>query len=606
MAILLTALVFLLPLLITPGLQFHYDVTPKVIVLWLGVAGCAIFPQQMSQAIASLWSRPAGRWLCWLAAAQIACYALASAFSTRPWFSLLGSNWRRMGLVTVAALCLFTVLAAGEAARRPEFILKMLRATTVAVMLASVYGILQYFDIDALQAAAAYHAEAGNSTIVRPPGTLGHADYFGWWLAMGMFFALAVARRQTGLWRWLGSVACVLAGTAIVLSGTRSAILAVAAGFASLAWFASFHPRRSHWIAGLAAAAIFVAFYISPAGLRLRARVRWSSDEPVGGARPLLWRDALRMTAARPWIGFGPETFAAEFPRYQSVELAQLLPDFYHESPHNVALDALTSEGIPGLLIAAAWVFVGGSAAWKARAGTGPFIAAALVASCVAGMFGAATVGPMFFTLLAVGMLVALTAEGKPARMPALRAGVPRGAVALIAAGFAVFAILLAAADFQLARFQHTSGDPATAVELYAAVARGALPGAGEDLYCSRKLATLCGTTRDAAVQTSCVKAATQAAARATETADNPPNAWYNFAMFSAEQNDASKVEAALRAARALAPNWFKPHWSLASLLEITGRHADAIAEAKRANLLDAGKDREVRRTVARLTQIQR
>jgi hypothetical protein len=190
--------------------------------------------------------------------------------------------------------------------------------------------------------------------------------------------------------------------------------------------------------------------------------------------------------------------------------------------------------------------------------------------------------------------------------MPALRAGVPRGAVALIAAGFAVFAILLAAADFQLARFQHTSGDPATAVELYAAVARGALPGAGEDLYCSRKLATLCGTTRDAAVQTSCVKAATQAAARATETADNPPNAWYNFAMFSAEQNDASKVEAALRAARALAPNWFKPHWSLASLLEITGRHADAIAEAKRANLLDAGKDREVRRTVARLTQIQR
>jgi O-antigen ligase len=608
MAILLTALVFLLPLLITPGLQFHYDVTPKVIVLCLGVAGCAIFPQQISEGISCLLRRRAGRWLCWVAAAQIACYALASAFSTRPWFSLFGSNWRRMGLVTVAALCLFTVLAAAEAARRPTSISKMLRATTVAIALASAYGILQYFDIDPLQAAAAYHAEAGNSTIVRPPGTLGHADYFGWWLAIGMFFALAVARLERGLWRWLGSLACVLAGAAIVLSGTRSAILAVVMGLASLAWFAGFRPRRSHWLAGLAAAAIFVAFYIAPAGTRLRARVRWSSDEPVGGARPLLWRDTLRMAAAKPWMGFGPETFAAEFPRYQSVELAQLLPDFYHESPHNIALDALTSEGIPGLLIAAGWIFAGGWAAWKARAGTGPFIAAALVASCVAGMFGAATAGPIFFTLLAVAILVALTAEDTPARMPALRAGVPapRGAIALIAAGLAVFAILLAASDFRLARFQGTSGDPATAVDLYAAAARGALPGAGEDLYCSRRLATLCGTTKDATVETSCVKAATQAAARATASADNPPNAWYNLAMFSAEQNDASKVEVALRASSALAPNWFKPHWSLASLLEITGRHADAIAEARRANLLDAGKDREVKRTVARLTQIQR
>ena len=40
MAILLPALVFLLPLLITPGILFHYDITPRVVILSLMVAGC--------------------------------------------------------------------------------------------------------------------------------------------------------------------------------------------------------------------------------------------------------------------------------------------------------------------------------------------------------------------------------------------------------------------------------------------------------------------------------------------------------------------------------------------------------------------------------------
>src|SRR6185312_878827 len=346
-----------------------------------------------------------GRWLCGLATAQILWYAIAADFSTRPAFSLLGSNWRRMGLVTVAALCVFAVLAAASASRRSAFVSAMVRAYTVAMLPASLYGILQYFDIDPLQAATAYHAQAGNSTIVRPPGTLGHADYFGWWLAIGIFFALAVARNDRRVWRWAGMLACVAGAIAIVLSGTRSAILAVGIGFVVLALLSGLRPRRKHWIIGIAAVAVFAMFYVSPAGTRLRARVRWSSDEPTGGARPLLWRDSLAMVAARPFTGFGPETFAAEFPRFQSVGLARLLPDFYHESPHNVALDALTGEGIPGLAIALGWVVLGGWSAWRARTGLAPYLAGSLAASCVAGVFGVPTVGPAQATLLTTALL---------------------------------------------------------------------------------------------------------------------------------------------------------------------------------------------------------
>jgi hypothetical protein len=509
-----------------------------------------------------------------------------------------------MGLLTVLALCVFAVLAAAHLSlsrspesRKPEALVAMLRAFAIAAIVASVYGILQYFDIDPLQVASAYHAEAGNSIIVRPPGTLGHADYFGWWLAIALFCSVALARVEIGIWKWLALLACALSGAAIVLSGTRSAMLAVAAGFLSQAVFPRFNPGRKHLLAGLACAGLLLAFYFSPAGMRLRARVRWSSDEPIGGARPLLWRDSLHMSAARPWTGFGPETFPAEFPRYQSLELGRLLPDFYHESPHNIALDALTSEGIPGLLITLGWAVLGGYAAFhdrhrngrRTQSPLGAALASALVASCVASMFGAATAGPIFATLLVIAMLISLDPEDPVSRLVVKTA--PVFAVsAPIAVCLGIFGVTLAVADFNLARFQR-----APSAALYSASQHTALPGAAEDLYCSRRLATACGLA--------CAKTATEAAARATRTADNPPNAWYNLGMFSAEQNDEAKVEIALRTSVLLAPNWFKPHWALANLLALTGRVAEARREAEKAFLLDAGKDTDVSQTFAKLTQ---
>jgi O-antigen ligase len=597
MAILLPTLVLLLPLLITPGILFHYDITPKIVILSLMVAVCLALPGEISTGLAALWNRKSGRWLCALAAAQSLWYAAVTGLSSRPWFSLLGSNWRRMGLLTVLALCVFVVLAAAHLSREPEALVALLRASVIAAIIASAYGILQYFDIDPMQAASAYHAQAGDSIIVRPPGTLGHADYFGWWLAISMFGAVALARVASGLWKWLAILACAVSGAAIVLSGTRSAILAVAAGFLSLAVLSGFKPGRKHVLACLLCVGLLFAFYFSPAGTRLQARVRWSSDEPIGGARPLLWRDSLHMAAARPWIGFGPETFSAEFPRYQSLELARLLPDFYHESPHNTALDALTSEGIPGLLITLGWALLGSYAAFRdlhtnrrrTRSALIAGLVSALVASCVASIFGAVTAGPIFATLLVIAMLVALDPEGQASR-PAIRPAAVFAISAPVAICLGLFGITLAIADFNLARFQR-----APSAALYNASQRTALPGAAEDLYCSRRLATVCGQ--------SCAKTATEAAARATTTTDNPPNAWYNLGIFSAEQNDEARVEIALRTSVSLAPNWFKPHWTLANLLALTGRGAEAGREAEKAFLLDAGKDPEVRQTFAKLTQ---
>ena len=609
MALLLAALVFLVPLLIAPGVLFHYDITPKIVILSLLTAGCAALSRQVSEGISALWRKKSGRWLCGLAAAQVLWYAVATGLSSHPWFSLLGSNWRRMGLLTVVALCVFTVLAAAHLSRWPDALSGPLRVLAIATIVASVYGILQYFDIDPLQSASAYHAEAGDSVIVRPPGTLGHADYFGWWLAIALFCAIAMARIEAGFGRWLGWTACLLSGVAIILSGTRSAMLAVACGFVVLGVLSGLRPRRKHILAGLLLAGLLVAFYLSPAGTRLQARVRWSSDEPVGGARPLQWRDSLRMAAARPWAGFGPETFAAEFPRYQSVELSRLLPAFYHESPHNTLLDALVSEGIPGLLLALAWVFLGGyvvASGCRQRSAPRPALAGALAASSVASVFGAVTAGPILTTLLVIAMLVSLSQEdalntGIANPRPAVKPALVFAVFAPIAVCLAIYGLMLARADYNLAQFQRGT-DTASSILRYDATVRASLPGAAEDLYCSRRLATLCGASNESAIQSACMQAATQAAVRATSTADNPPNAWYGLAMFSAEDNDAAEVETALRTSIRLAPNWFKPHWALAQLLALTGRDGEARREAERAFLLDGGKDAEVVHTLRQLT----
>jgi hypothetical protein len=76
------------------------------------------------------------------------------------------------------------------------------------------------------------------------------------------------------------------------------------------------------------------------------------------------------------------------------------------------------------------------------------------------------------------------------------------------------------------------------------------------------------------------------------------------LATLFAANNDPASVERSLRNAIAWAPNWFKPHWTLAQLLEITNWHSQALVEAARAVELDAGHDPEVTLTLKRLQNI--
>ncbi len=591
----------LTPLLMLPAYFFYFDITPKVAIVLIGTSIALLLflgDSALSEA-RGLWADPLGRWFCLLAVAQLISLLSSTFFSSHPALSWNGGNWRRFGFVSQSAVMVLAFLIA--AARSASGLRILLRATAAAGIVISLYGILQYFGLDPLLPASSYHVGEGVATIVRPPSTLGHADYFAGYLLYVVFLGAALmVTEKKAAWQALGAAAAVCGSGAIVLSGTRGALAGLAVGAISL-WIWK-RPRFTRRHAAIAASLCVVglAFYFSAAGLKLRARGQWEREDLRGGARLWLWRDSLRMARERLFLGFGPETFGLEFPRFQSVELSRAYPDFYHESPHNIFLDALVSEGVPGLAILAGFVVLAWFAARRAvNQGRlmAPYLASALAAGLTASLFVCFTLTGALFFYAVIAILVGLAipqrkhAAVSPGpwelRWPALAFSL--AAIAI----FLYFTIRLTTADLALHRAKRAleAGRIDDSLSAYT-LSRSWHPlGSSDDLYFSRALAVASRSVSNPALALRIAQQAFSAAQRAAETSEERQNAWYNLATFYANQNDSARVETCLRRSVVASPNWFKPHWALAQVLLLSGRRQEALAEAVRAADLDGGKD---------------
>jgi hypothetical protein len=350
-----------------------------------------------------------------------------------------------------------------------------------------------------------------------------------------------------------------------------------------------------------------VAFYFSPAGWNLRSRVRWFAEDPWGGSRALLWRDSLRMAGERPAAGYGPEVFTRAFPPFESVQLARAYPDFAHESPHNMFLDALVAQGIPGCLMLMALCGLGlWAGLWPALRGAprrpaGVPLAATLAAGIVSQQFTVFTLPTGLLCFVTVALAVALVSQpaGERAFPITLRWCAALAALALI---YAAARFALSDRALGLARRELERGDPAAAAASYSTYERWRLPGTTADLWYSRALANYARTAANPVAGVQALANAGAASLRATTLAEDPFNAWYNVASLYAAQNDSAHTEASLRAAILAHPRWFKPHWMLARVLSLAGRTEEAQREAALAVDLNGAKNPEV---TATLRQIQ-
>ncbi len=594
MTFLLPVAAALVALVILPGWSFFFDVTPKIVV---ALAGAALAFSASGRFPAPL--PPRLKWFGILAAAQVAAILLATLFSTHRTLSVFGSTWRKDGLFAELAVLILAVKAATQISTGSRVLRIFLRITVLAALPAAIYGIAQYFGIDPWIPSSGYHFGEGRFMIVRPPSTLGHAAYFATYLLFSVFGGVALALSETSrAWKTAALLTSAVAVFAIVLSGTRAALAGLLLGALFVAARQRFHWKQpasggkrpaSGWKWMVVAPAILVllaGFYVSPAGSALRARVHWSREDPLGGARLLLWRDTLRMSGGRWLAGYGPESFTVEFPRHQTIELARAYPDVYHESPHNIFLDALVSEGVLGLSTLLA------IAGFGLMIADGP-VGGAFVAILVSQQFSAFTLPTELYFFLSVAILTgsavarhagAQRAVAKPVAMSGARP--LRGALAAL---FACFALYLATGDFLLASARRALDEesPDRAARYVAAARRW---NASADIYFSGRF-----------LNAKAGPEAMDCATRAPGTADDRQNALVNLAAFYAARDDAPAVESSLREAIAAAPNWFKPHWLLAQVLAREGRAAEAEAEARAAVDRDGGKNPEVSQVMEQL-----
>src|SRR5215471_19530086 len=177
MALVQAVAIGLMALVLTPGFFFYFDVTPKLVLLFVFCAACAAGFRAAPRSVFSF-----------LVLLSLLSLAVSTALSERPALSAFGTNWRRYGAVTQAAVLLLAWFLSAQAQR----VVPILRVVVAVGAAAAAYGIAQYAGWDPILPAAGYHIGEGVWTIVRPPSTFGYVSYFATWMVFVVFLALTI------------------------------------------------------------------------------------------------------------------------------------------------------------------------------------------------------------------------------------------------------------------------------------------------------------------------------------------------------------------------------------------------------------------------------
>ncbi|HYI65588.1 MAG TPA: O-antigen ligase family protein [Candidatus Limnocylindrales bacterium] len=367
----------------------------------------------------------------------------------------------------------------------------------------------------------------------------------------------------------------------VILSGSRSAWLAIAAGSAVgvLPW--AWRQRgRLRWPGRLSARGILLgAGALAVGGLVLALAVPRLTAVSALLYRGALWRDTLVAWSSDPLLGIGP----GFMPYARQAAAADFSFPVRQPHSHNLPLGVLGDAGVVGL--AAGLIVVGTLALragpWRSRSGVGRTAAVVLVGLGVGGLFEDLTFLPGFnllaITLVAVALLDAGAVTWAPirlgllARRSALLAG--SGAIAVVLLGAMVTADAGAIAYRSGIEAAESADWTRSAAGLQRAVEIDPWHPAGP-----RALAV----AADAAGQPAL---ALDAAERATLRNPGDATAWANLALLCERDADAAcareAAERAVMRARYLAPELL----NAAAVLDRLGE-TDAADAAYRLSLL--------------------
>jgi O-antigen ligase len=146
--------------------------------------------------------------------------------------------------------------------------------------------------------------------------------------------------------RVLGAIALSLAslGCCLLLTKSRSAYVATAAGIVLAAWLLPPARARTRWLFG----AIALGMIVLALGVGfLTGALDWQvlSEAPKSlGYRWQYWQATAAMIADHPWLGVGPGNFADHYTAYKLATASEEISD-----PHNFLLELGATAGLPAL-----------------------------------------------------------------------------------------------------------------------------------------------------------------------------------------------------------------------------------------------------------------
>ena len=272
---------------------------------------------------------------------------LATLGSVEPRTSLLGNYQSDQGLLTLAVMIGYFFVAASWI-RTEAALVRLAAGVTLAASCAGIYGIAQQVGLDPLGWPAIDPAR-------RAIGTFGHPDNLGEFLVMTLPLTVWLAWGGRGLRRDLSLWAIGVQLAALAVTQARAAWIAL--GLQVLIFGPLLIYLRSGSNRRLPQLLVVVPQAIALTACLILLVVPASAgliDRFVGRGEPLerrqeLWRSALAMTADRPLLGWGPDTFELVYPAYRSTALdalenVVLRPDI----AHNVLLGTAVNAGFLG------------------------------------------------------------------------------------------------------------------------------------------------------------------------------------------------------------------------------------------------------------------
>lgn len=259
------------------------------------------------------------------------------------WFlvSVVASVYRWGSLVAWSYWAVAIVTAWLLSRRRGEEAIVIVHALAVAGTLAALFAVREY---------------AENVRTVpnwRVFGTFFNPGFLAGYLCLTMPVTLSVALAVSPAYvrrssvRWLAGFGAWLQGSAILLTGTRFAVISVVLALLAMAVWMAFNrswnrQRAAVFLLFGMITVLTAALLAKPLTQRVTAQAVEAQGHS-GGFRIWTWRGTVTMAQAHPLLGTGLGTYEIAYPRYAVVGFTRLA--------HNSYLQIAAEAGTPALIL---------------------------------------------------------------------------------------------------------------------------------------------------------------------------------------------------------------------------------------------------------------